>query len=324
MFKGVLLAAASSAADGGHFKNGTRFGLNQILHVAAHRRKHGTIGEAFLDPTIKESLKQMVPGKRFLDIGCSVGDWCQIAAEYGAKSVDGFDIHEKMVELARKLTSKLDNVNIQVGDVADMPYEDASFDVAISLLVTCNLSLEVFDKHFQELHRVLAPGGKAIILAPTDWCHSRLYTKVGADPATVENNIGQVLKSLPKNPSTLQITKAFKDCQEDIGIHVTTFAVDDKGDVFRVTNIDQLTKGQPVWKYTDVIFYPNFFYSDQSIITSALEAGLHIDSIENCFNEKARVRYNNVEPSLSISEKCVKEPIMLVYHISKPIKEDGH
>ena len=318
MSKSVLSPAAGSA---GHFSNGTRYEINQILHIDARNHKLGTLGEAFLNPAIKRSLKPMVYGKRFLDIGCGVGQWCLAAAQYGAKSVEGFDIQEKMVELAKKLTSKLDNVNIQIGDVMNMPYDDASFDVVISFLVTCNLSPEAFKKHFQELYRVLVPGGKAIILAPTDWCHSRLYTKVGADPSSVENNIAEVLKSVPKNPTTHQITKAFKDCN-DIGIHVTTFAADDKGDLFRVANIDHLAHGQPVWKYTDVIFYPNFFYSDQSTIMGILEAGLHIDSIENCFNEEARVEYNSKGPSNPISEKCVKEPIMLLYHVSKLIKDD--
>ena len=45
-----------------------------------------------------------------------------------------------MVELAKQATSHLDMVHIQVGDAADIPYDDASFDVAISLFVTCNLS----------------------------------------------------------------------------------------------------------------------------------------------------------------------------------------
>ena len=49
-----------------------------------------------------------------------------------------------------------------------MPYDDASFDVAISLFVTCNLSSEAFAKDFQEIHRMLAPGGKAILLIPSD------------------------------------------------------------------------------------------------------------------------------------------------------------
>ena len=318
-----MLKSGLSPADGsaGHFYNGTRYEITQILDIDARNHKHGAIGEAFLNPAIKQSLKPMIYGKRFLDIGCGVGEWCLAAAQYGAKSVDGFDIQEKMVELAKKLTSKLDNVNIQVGDVMNMPYGDASFDVATSFFVTCNLSSEAFEKHFQELYRVLTPDGKAIVLAPTDWCHSRLYTKAGADPASVENNIAQVLKNVPKNPTTPQITKAFEDCN-DIGIHVTTFAVDDNGDAFRVANIDQLRHGQPVWKYTDVIFYPNFFYSDQSIITGILEAGLHIDSIENCFKEEARVEYNSKGPSNPLSEKCVKEPIMLLYHVSKVIKDD--
>ena len=318
MSKSVLSPAAGSA---GHFSNGTRYETSQILDFDACNHKHGILGEAFVDPAIKRSLKPMVYGKKFLDIGCGVGDWCLAAAQYGAKSVDGFDVQEKMVELAKKHTSNLDNVHIQLGDATNMPYSDASFDVATSLLVTCNLSAKAFGKHFQELYRVLAPGGKAIILAPTDWEHSGLYTKAGADPARVENSIAQVLKSLPKNPTTPQITKAFKDCN-DIDIFITTFAVDDKGDAFRVTNIDQLTHGQPIWKYSDVILFPNFFYSDQSSITGILEAGLHINSIENCFKEEARVEYNSKRPSNPISEKCVKEPIMLLYHVSKLIKDD--
>ena len=58
-----------------------------------------------------------------------------------------------------------------------LQYEDTSFDVAMSLFVTCNLSPEAFAKHFQELYRVLAPGGKVILLIPTNWSHSGLSCK---------------------------------------------------------------------------------------------------------------------------------------------------
>ena len=76
-------------------------------------------------------------------------------------------------------------VRIQVGDVANMSYDDNGFDVAISLFVTCILPPSGFTKHFQELHRVLAPRGKALLLIPTDWSHSRLYTKIEADMGTL-------------------------------------------------------------------------------------------------------------------------------------------
>ena len=151
--------------SGGHFSNGTRYGTDEIVAFAGGR--HGSLGAAFLDSPIAQSLRSLVVGKRVLDVGCGVGDWCSLLAQYGAIKVDGFDIQEEMAELAKQTTSHLDMVHIQVGDAADMPYDDASFDVAISLFVTCNLSSEAFEKHFQELQRVLVPGGIAVLLMPT-------------------------------------------------------------------------------------------------------------------------------------------------------------
>ena len=303
----------SQLQTGGHFSNGTRYGADEILAFAGGR--HGSLGAAFLDSPLAHSLRSLVYGKRVLDIGCGVGDWCSLLAQYGAKTVDGFDIQEEMVELAKQATSHLDMVHIQVGDAADMPYDDASFDVAISLFVTCNLSPEAFKRHFQELHRVLAPGGKAVLLMPTDWSHSRLYTKIEADPAAVENNITQVLAKISKYPNTAQVTEAFKD---DNDILVTCFAVDAEGDIFHVKNVDQLTYGQPIWRKTEVMLYPNFFYSDQSSIMEVLTAGFHIDKVENYCTEDRRVAYNNRKPNIPLSKKYVQDPPALVYHISKP------
>ena len=113
----------------------------------------------------------------------------------------------------------------------------------------------------------------------------------------------------------LQMTEGFKD---NIGVYVATFAVDAKGDAFRVKNIDQFTNGQPIWMHTDVMLFPNFFYCDWSIISSILSAGLHIDNIENYFTEERRIVYNSKRPTIPVIEKCVKEPLALVYHVSRP------
>ena len=304
---------------GGHFFNGTRYGVDQITAIADYGGTHGAIGKAFFDFSIAQTLMKLVNGKRVLDAGCGIGNWCQLAARYGAKSVDGFDIQEDMVKLAKKTTSHLDAVHIKVGDCADMPYADASFDVAISLFVTCNLSPEAFAKHFKEIYRVLAPGGKAVMLIPTDNCSSKLYTKIGADPAKVEKDIAQILASLPKNPTTAQITEAFKDVED---IFVTCFAVDSQGDLFHcVRSIKQLRHGQPIWKQTHVMMFPNFYYSEQSTTTQILTAGFCIDKVENYFTEERRVAYNNTNPKLPLNKDCVESPLSLVYHISKPIIE---
>ena len=302
--------------SGGHYSNGTRYGTDEIIAFAGGR--HGSLGAAFLDSPIAQSLRSLVVGKKVLDVGCGVGDWCSLVAQYGAKTVDGFDIQEEMVELAKQATSHLDMVHIQVGDAADMPYDDASFDVAISLFVTCNLSPEAFEKHFQELHRVLVPGGKAVLLMPTDWSHSRLYTKIETNPTAIENTITQAVVKVPRYPTTAQVTEAFKD---DNDILITCFAVDAKGDIFHVKNINQLSYGQPIWRKTEVMLYPNFFYSDQSSITQILTAGLHIDKIENYCTEDRRVLYNNKKPNIPLSKRYIQDPPALVYHVSKPVND---
>ena len=296
----------------GHFSNGTRYGDAKVKVFANDR--YGTIGSAFLDNAITRDLKKLVPGKRVLDIGCGAGHWSYTAAQFGAKTVAGFDIQEEFVELAKQTTSELDNVHIQVGDAADMPYDDASFDVALSFFVTCNLPPKTFSKHFQELHRVLAPGGKAILLIPTDWSHSRLYTKIDADPTTVENNIAQILSKMPKNPTTAQVTEAFKDADD---ILVTCFAVDAKDEIFHVKNINQLTHGQPIWRKTEVMLFPNFLYSDRSTIEQFLNAGFHIDKIDDHYSEERRVAYNRANPVIPLSSDYVKYPTALVYHVMK-------
>ena len=301
----------------GHFANGTRYGTDAIAAYAGNgdKYKHGAIGEAFYDPFIAQNLRTLVHGKRVLDIGCGVGNWCYLAAQYGAVTVDGFDIQEEMVKLAKQATSHLDQVHIQVGDAVNVPYDNASFDVALSLFVTCNLSPEAYAKHFQELYQVLVPGGKIILLALTDHCHSRLYTKIGADPAIVEKDIAQILAKLPKFPTTAQVTEAF---QNNNDIYLTCFAVDAQGDVFHIKDISQLSHGQPIWRQTEVMIFPSFFYSDQSTTAHILAAGLHIDNVKNYFTEERRVAYNSKNPEIYLHKECVQNPLVLAYYISKP------
>ena len=173
-----------------------------------------------------------------------------------------------MVELAKQTTSHLDMVHIQIGDAADMPNDDASFDVAISLLVTGNLSPEAFEKHLQELHRVLVPNGRTILLTPTDWSHSRLYTKIEADPTTVEESITQMLAKVPKHPATAQVKEAFDDSNDIIMI---CFAVDVRGDIFHVKKTNLPSYGQPIWRKTEVMI---FFLTTSTVINQLLPKSL--------------------------------------------------
>lgn len=109
-----------------------------------------------------------VAGRRVLDAGCGPGLYAEALLERGAE-VLGFDASTAMVDLAR----------VRVGDRADIrvarldepfPYADDSVD-----LVLCALAIHyVADRHaaFAEMHRVLRPGGVAVVSTQhptTDW-----------------------------------------------------------------------------------------------------------------------------------------------------------
>lgn len=105
------------------------------------------------------SLCKIDSGKEVLAVGCGTGySACYIAKNYGCRVV-GIDISEKMIGKAKERADKeglTDRVEFYVGDAHDMPFDDNSFDVVMTELVSIFL-----DKHraFSEYVRVLRPGG---------------------------------------------------------------------------------------------------------------------------------------------------------------------
>ena len=278
----------------------------------AKNNKRNALTQAFVYPALKAFLEAEAPGKKVLDIGCGLGDWACLAVECGAKSVDGFDIQEGMVELARQATAQYSSVNICVGDVMDMPYDDNTFDVAI--FVTCNLPIEALTKHFEELNRVLMPGGVALVLNLSNPAFQKLSLITGADEVAVKEKIDKALKVLPNFPSQLQINKAFADLNEVLR---GCFAKDEQGSVFLVENVQQLTIGQAVWCKTQILPFPNYFYDDQFITDSTVASGLHIDYVENFCTEERRMYCNTANPEARISKTITENPYALMYHVSK-------
>lgn len=96
------------------------------------------------------------PGQRVLDVACGTGVVARQAAELvgPAGQVSGVDLNPAMVEVARETASTID---WRVGDAGDLPYDDASFDVAL-----CQSALFFFPdpaRALREMARVLSPGG---------------------------------------------------------------------------------------------------------------------------------------------------------------------
>lgn len=292
-------------------------GADNIIEFSGHNKIREK--KAFFIPAATQYLKVEAPGKKVLDIGCGSGEWSYLAAAYGAKSVDGFDIQEEMVQLAKRTTSQFSTVNMRVGDVMKMPYDDNSFDLAMSLYVTVMLPPKACVNHFTELYRVLAPGGKAIVINFSNPAFDTLHVAKGADRSEVEKEINKKLASLSMNPPNDEIRSAFNDMKE---VLLVTFALNKDGRLFKVTDIGQLTDGQNIWIRSAALVTNNYFYSDQYFQDEIKTAGLCIDQMENYFTEERRIAYNNANPHDEIDKEMIERPPFLMYHLSKPLQSN--
>lgn len=109
-------------------------------------------------PTTFAGIKK---GQHVLDLGSGAGNDCFVArALVGEEGyVCGIDFTEAMLVKAKQNAQKLaySNVEFVKGDIENMPLESNSFDVVIS---NCVLNLVPNkSKAFQEIYRVLKPGG---------------------------------------------------------------------------------------------------------------------------------------------------------------------
>src|SRR4051794_14736181 len=112
-------------------------------------------------PAVQHLLDRMDvgPGSRLIDVGCGIGGASRMAAMAGA-AVTGVDLTPEFVDTATRLTAQVglsDRATFVTTPGDSLPAEDDSFDAAVLVHVGMNIP----DKGavFQEIHRVLAPGG---------------------------------------------------------------------------------------------------------------------------------------------------------------------
>lgn len=96
--------------------------------------------------------------RTLLDVGCGSGQTAIPAAKKGLK-VTGIDIAENLIDHARKIARKTSlDVQFDVGDAENLPYDNHSFDVAITLIGAMFAPRP--DQVANEFARVIKPGGK--------------------------------------------------------------------------------------------------------------------------------------------------------------------
>lgn len=102
-------------------------------------------------------IKRPEPGQSVLDLGCGAGLDVFVAAQMVGKQgrAVGVDLTPEMLAWAKQHAAA--NTEFHEGSVEALPFEDESFDLAIS-----NGALNLVpdkDAAFREIFRVLAPGG---------------------------------------------------------------------------------------------------------------------------------------------------------------------
>lgn len=101
------------------------------------------------------------PGMRILDVASGAGQTAFPMARAGAK-VTGIDLAANLVEQARvSAQAEMIDAHFDEGDAESLPYEDASFDMVVSLIGAMFAPRP--DLVAAELKRVCKPGGKIIM-----------------------------------------------------------------------------------------------------------------------------------------------------------------
>ncbi len=95
------------------------------------------------------------PGDRVLDMACGSGLALELARVRGAV-VSGIDASPRLVAVA---TDRNPGCDIRVGDMQDLPWPDATFDVVTSFRGIWGTTPGAVE----EAHRVLVPGGRVAI-----------------------------------------------------------------------------------------------------------------------------------------------------------------
>jgi SAM-dependent methyltransferase len=114
--------------------------------------------------------------RRILEVGCGWGELAEwLARETGAEVV-ATDLSPRMVELSRAR-----GVDARVADVRTLPFEDASFDVAVAAWMLYHV--RELDRALAELARVLRPAGRLVAVTNSAFHLQELRDLVGSGPS---------------------------------------------------------------------------------------------------------------------------------------------
>lgn len=159
---GPLVGAHAYGGDPGSASGSTIHGarLYDVLVTVLTFGREGRLRQQILD------VADLCAGARVLDVCCGTGTLAVAAADRvgSAGTVVGIDASPEMIARARSKGAGVAQVRFEVASADALPLPDGAFDVAFCTLGIHHLPAASRDRAIVELHRVLAPGGRLVIV----------------------------------------------------------------------------------------------------------------------------------------------------------------
>jgi len=201
----------------------------------------------------KRAVTRLSPqaGERFLDIATGTAD---VALEIirnvpkGTAQVVGMDFSEKMLELAQqKINSqkKENSIQLESGSAESLPFEDNYFDGTTTAFGVRNFS--DVSQSLREMHRVLKPGGRCVILEFSLPRNSILNALYRFYFELLLPQVGRLVSKhpsaytyLPKTVASFPVRQEFSSLMEQAGFMNVTYQELTFGIVILYTGIKQV------------------------------------------------------------------------------------
>ena len=150
----------------------------------------GSYGQ-FIDRQERRILQKHLPDPerhRILDLACGTGRLLNFAT-------DGLDSSQAMLQQAQ---AKHPRINFHQSSALDTPFPDDAFDAISSFHFLMHLDLQEWKLLFEEVYRILRPGGQFIFDIPSQYRRNLLRQKAASWHGATGNTLDGVRKSAPQ------------------------------------------------------------------------------------------------------------------------------